>query len=56
MVTYSAYFSPESRGWHVGKCAVEPLSVCGANGDPVGEVRRLESKVGGASLNCHSST
>jgi len=56
MVIYSAYFPSESRGRHVGKGAREPLSVWGASGDPVGEVRRLEGKVGGASLNCHSST
>ena len=56
MVIYSAYFPSESRGQHVGKGAKEPLSVWGASGDPVGEVRRLEGKVGGASLNCHSST
>ena len=47
MVIYSAYFPPESRGRYVGKGAMEPLSVWGASGDPVGEVRRLESKVGG---------
>lgn len=56
MVIYSAYFPPESRGRHVGKGAMKPLSVRGAGGDPAGEVRRLESKAGGASSDCPSST
>ena len=39
----------------MGKGAVELLSVLGATGDPAGEVRRVEKKAGGETLNCHSS-